>query len=223
MSSRTGMSSSSNSMSENVPLDGFPPAGAVEESEDPLFLILGSFPSVRSLEKREYYGNPQNHFWKIIRDCFGQPEPHSYAEKIEMLKMARIALWDIFSSCERPGSLDKDISRAQPNPIAEFLRRHPSIVAIGANGGAAAQGFSREFIKESALVEGGGGGGSGGGGSGGAALSRTGDSLVWTPGFSPERRIRVTRLPSTSPVPTAAFKTMADKLPYWKKFFTIHM
>ena len=172
-------------MSENVTLEGFPPAGAVEEGESPLFLILGSFPSVRSLEKREYYGNPQNHFWKILCDCFGQPEPFSYAEKIEMLKKARIAIWDIFSSCERPGSLDKDISRARPNPIAEFLRRHPSIVTIGANG---------------------------------AALSRTGDSLVWTPDFSPERRIQIARLPSTSPVPTAAFKTISDKMPYWKKF-----
>jgi len=203
-------------MSENVPLEGFPPAGAVEENEDPLFLILGSFPSVRSLEKREYYGNPLNHFWKAVSECVGQPEPLSYEGKIEMLKKARIALWDVFYSCERPGSLDKDISRAQPNPIAEFLRRHPSIVAIGANGGAAAQGFAREFVKGSALA----GGGSGGGG---AALSRTGDSLVWTPVFATERRIRVTRLPSTSPVPTAVFKTVADKLPYWKKFFTIQM
>lgn len=215
------MSSSSNSMSENVPLEGFPPAGAVEESEYPLYLILGSFPSVRSLEKREYYGNPQNHFWKIIHDCFGQPEPHSYAGKIEMLKKARIALWDIFSSCERQGSLDKDISRARPNPIEEFLRRHPSIVAIGANGGAAAQGFVREFVKKSTLAGGGGGDGSGSGG--GAALSRTGDRLVWIPSLSPERRLLVTRLPSTSPIPTAAFKAAADKLPHWKKFFTIHM
>ena len=207
------MSSSSNSMSENVTLEGFPPAGAVEEGESPLFLILGSFPSVRSLEKREYYGNPQNHFWKILCDCFGQPEPFSYAEKIEMLKKARIAIWDIFSSCERPGSLDKDISRARPNPIAEFMRRHPSIVTIGTNGGAAARGFAGEFVKGSAL----------GGGGGGAALSRTGDSLVWTPDFSPERRIHIARLPSTSPVPTAAFKTISDKMTYWKKFFTIHM
>lgn len=200
-------------MSENVPLEGFPPAGAVEEGESPLFLILGSFPSVRSLEKREYYGNPQNHFWKIVAECLGQPEPLSYAGKIEMLKKARIALWDIFSSCERPGSLDKDISQAQPNPIAEFLGRHQTIVAIGANGGAAAQGFAREFAKQTALASGG----------GGTALSRTGDSLVWTPDFSSQRRIQIARLPSTSPVPTAAFKTIADKMPYWKKFFTIHM
>jgi len=210
-------------MSENVPLEGFPPAGAVEESEYPLYLILGSFPSARSLAKREYYGNPRNHFWKIVSECVGLPEPHSYAEKIEMLKKARIALWDIFSSCERPGSLDKDISRARPNPIEEFLRRHPSIGAIGANGGAAAQGFAREFVKESTLAGGGGGASRGGEGRGGAALSRTGDRLVWIPSLSPERRLLVTRLPSTSPIPTAAFKTAADKLPHWIRFFTIHM
>ncbi|HWR11771.1 MAG TPA: DNA-deoxyinosine glycosylase [Rectinemataceae bacterium] len=197
-------------MSENAPLEGFPPAGAVGEGEEPLFLILGSFPSVRSLEKREYYGNPRNHFWKIICDCFGRPEPYSYEGKIEMLKKARIALWDVFASCERPGSLDKDISRVQPNPIVEFLRRRPSIVAIGANGGAAAQGFAIEIIGSKPRRA-------------GESFSRTGQCLDWTPGFAPGRRIRVTRLPSSSPVPTAAFKTAADKMPVWKLFFTIQM
>ncbi len=195
-------------MSEHVPHEGFPPAGAVEINETPLFLILGSFPSVRSLEKREYYGNPQNHFWRIVASCFGVLEPQSYAVKIEMLKEARIALWDIFSTCERQGSLDKNISLAQPNPIAEFLCQHPSIVAIGANGGVAALGCVDEFIR------------------GGKRLSRTGDSLEWMPGFSlisPERRILVTRLPSTSPVPSAGFRTASDKIPLWKAFFTIRM
>lgn len=186
-------------------LNGFPPAGALGEPE-PRFLVLGSFPSVLSLGKGEYYGNPRNHFWTIVAVSFGLPEPRGYDEKIAMLVSARIALWDLFASCEREGSLDVDISGAAPNPIADFLRRHSSIEAIGVNGGAAAAGFAAEFAFPK-----------------GERLAKTGDRRLWYPEFAPGRRITVVRLPSTSPVPTAAFKVAADKMELWKRFFTIHM
>ena len=38
--------------------------------EQPEVLIPGSFPSRQSLEKKEYYGNPGNHFWYIIEALF---------------------------------------------------------------------------------------------------------------------------------------------------------
>ncbi len=34
-------------------------------------LILGSFPSVLSLESGQYYGNPRNAFWPITAELFG--------------------------------------------------------------------------------------------------------------------------------------------------------
>ncbi|MGO9283590.1 MAG: hypothetical protein ACLP75_11505 [Mycobacterium sp.] len=40
---------------------GFPPV----VSDTAELLILGSFPSVRSLAVRQYYGNPRNAFWPI--------------------------------------------------------------------------------------------------------------------------------------------------------------
>ena len=34
--------------------------------DSPRVLILGSFPSEMSLARQEYYGNPQNKFWRIM-------------------------------------------------------------------------------------------------------------------------------------------------------------
>lgn len=204
---------SSSSMSEDSPsgrdkdlLHGFSPVGAVDAGEEPLFLILGSFPSVLSLERKEYYGNPKNHFWTVVSSCFGLAEPRSYDGKIELLKRCHIALWDVFACCERQGSLDKDIVRAMPNPVAALLSEFPTIKKIGANGGASASGFMKEVVRAS-----------------GAHFSRIGDILAWKPSFSSGRVIHLVRLPSTSPVPTAAFKSASDKMPLWREFFTIRM
>ncbi len=205
-------------------LVGFPPAGALgtdaaewgaahgvetgaEPSPEPRFLILGSFPSAQSLERREYYGNPRNHFWRIVARCLGRPEPGAYGEKLALLREGRIALWDAYAACERQGSLDKDIVAGAPNPVVRFIALHPSIEAVGLNGGAAAAAFLAGL-------------------SGGIPLPRlaySGDSALWTPGFDQARTMRVARLPSTSPVPTAGFKSAEDKFPLWKRFFTIQM
>lgn len=133
-------------------------------------------------------------------------EPRDYPRKIAMLKEKGIALWDVFASCERAGSLDKDIRGAQPNPLADFLLEHPHIGAIGANGGAAAAGIAAALGLP---PEG--------------RLKRTGDRYLWHPSFAPERSILVARLPSTSPVPSSDFRIAADKIALWKGFFTIQM
>ncbi|UMQ43489.1 DNA-deoxyinosine glycosylase [Chryseobacterium sp. Y16C] len=98
-------------------------------------LILGSIPGVKSLEKQQYYGHPQNKFWKIIFELFNESFTDDYEEKINVLKKHHIALWDVIDSCERKGSLDSEIRNEEANQIEELLEEYPNIHAIFCNGG----------------------------------------------------------------------------------------
>jgi len=98
-------------------------------------LILGSIPGVKSLEKQQYYGHPQNKFWKIIFELFQEEFTEDYARRIAVLKKHHIALWDVIDSCERKGSLDSEITNEEANQIAELLEKYPNIQAIFCNGG----------------------------------------------------------------------------------------
>jgi hypothetical protein len=60
-----------------------------------------------------------------------------------MVKRHRIALWDVLSSCERKGSLDKDIRAELANDIPRFVRRNPTMRTICLNGTTA----ERMFFK----------------------------------------------------------------------------
>ena len=73
-------------------------------------LILGSFPSVASLGKAQYYGHAQNHFWRLVGAVIAEPlYEMEYAQRLKMLLQHRIGLWDIIDKCKREGSLDSDI------------------------------------------------------------------------------------------------------------------
>ncbi|CAA7387422.1 DNA-deoxyinosine glycosylase [Chryseobacterium fistulae] len=98
-------------------------------------LILGSIPGIKSLEKQEYYAHPQNKFWKIIFELFGEELTMDYTEKINMLKKKQIALWDVIDSCERKGSLDSEIRNEEANQIIELLEKYPNVKTIFCNGG----------------------------------------------------------------------------------------
>lgn len=98
-------------------------------------IILGSIPGVKSLEKQQYYGHPQNKFWKIIFELFNENFTDNYEEKINILKKHRIALWDVIDSCERKGSLDSEIKNEAANQIEQLLENYPNIEAVFCNGG----------------------------------------------------------------------------------------
>jgi TDG/mug DNA glycosylase family protein len=111
-------------------------------------LILGSLPSVKSLEKQEYYGNPQNRFWRVLASVVGRQIPIDYPAKLDFLRANHVALWDVIEHADRSGSLDSNISNETVNDIPSLLRRYPSIHTIALNGSKAADTFSRYFNED---------------------------------------------------------------------------
>lgn len=84
-------------------------------------LILGSFPSVKSREEGFFYGHPQNRFWRIISEVFGDSLPLTVPEKKRFLLSNRIAVWDVIASCEIEGSSDNSIKSVTANDIRVIL------------------------------------------------------------------------------------------------------
>ncbi len=103
-------------------------------AEDAEVLILGTMPSVASLQQGFYYAHPRNAFWPILFDLLGE----AYSEDIEARKRLlighRIALWDVARSAIRPGSLDSAIREPAPNDIQWLLDRCPGIRNVLLNG-----------------------------------------------------------------------------------------
>lgn len=99
-------------------------------SATPKVLILGTMPSVKSLEQQEYYGNKQNVFWKLLFAVFDVPLSTVYADKVKLIQNHHLALWDVLQSCERVGSLDSAIKAEYPNNIQQLLQDYPSIQLI---------------------------------------------------------------------------------------------
>ena len=99
-------------------------------------LVLGSFPGVASLRAQQYYGHPQNHFWKILGALWALPlMQRPYPERLAALHAHGLGLWDVYGACEREGSLDADIRAAELNDFASVLRQCPLLEAIAHNGG----------------------------------------------------------------------------------------
>lgn len=117
------------------------------EAPDARMLILGSMPGAASLAARQYYAYPHNHFWQLIFAMLGEADPAEYETRIGLLQKRKIALWDVIQSCERPGSLDKDIRDAVPNNIPAFLFAHPDVKTVCFNGTTAQLTYDRHFQR----------------------------------------------------------------------------
>jgi double-stranded uracil-DNA glycosylase len=118
---------------------GFPPIS----SPSARVLILGSLPGRMSLERGEYYANPQNAFWKVIAARI--PDfPSDYSSRIAALIEQRVALWDVLAAATRSGSLDAAISDdAIPNNFHAFFHAHPNVQLVCFNGATAAKLYER--------------------------------------------------------------------------------
>lgn len=110
----------------------FPPI----EDAGARILILGSMPGRESLRAGQYYAHPRNAFWPIMEELTGSQPAQPYPVRVQMLKTAGIALWDVLASCRRPGSLDADIdpSSIYPNDFQTFSLNHPGISRVYFNG-----------------------------------------------------------------------------------------
>ena len=102
-------------------------------------LILGSVPSVTSLEKQQYYAHPRNAFWRIMAALFNQDKPLFYQQGLLILQAERVAVWDVLKSCHRLGSLDANIDSrsAEVNDFATLFKEFTQLRAVFFNGGTA--------------------------------------------------------------------------------------
>lgn len=166
-------------------------------------LIAGTAPSVKSLEHGQFYGHPQNFFWRVVYALFGRPseEPSEamlatgpryampdpdYDNRLDFLQASRLALWDVIHSCEREGSLDVNIKDERPNDFPGLLAHYPGIACIAFNGSKAYDTFRKYYGKD------------------GGALPR---------------KVALLKMPSTSPIPTKHMRNLHDRVEAWKSIF----
>jgi hypoxanthine-DNA glycosylase len=98
-------------------------------------LILGSFPSAASLAAGQYYAHRQNQFWRILGALINQPlYEMDYASRWPHVQAAGIAIWDVYATCEREGSLDSDIRLGVANDFAQLKILSPQLERICFNG-----------------------------------------------------------------------------------------
>jgi hypoxanthine-DNA glycosylase len=103
-------------------------------------IVLGSFPGVASLAAQQYYAHPRNQFWTILSALWQVDlTRRSYPQRVAELKQRGLAVWDVYATCRREGSLDSAIEDAVPNDLAGLRRRCPALQAVAHNGGESAR------------------------------------------------------------------------------------
>jgi double-stranded uracil-DNA glycosylase len=125
-------------------IQSFPPI----ENPTATTLILGSMPGKESLRAGQYYAHPCNAFWPIMGELIGATTTLPYEVRIQKLKSAGIALWDVLASCTRHNSMDADIEADSicANNFATFFLKHPNITHVFFNGTMAEQCYRKHVL-----------------------------------------------------------------------------
>lgn len=101
-------------------------------------LILGTMPSPKSREAGFFYMHPQNRFWSVISEVYGEKFNYknngikitsdsdtdiiaAITERRDFLLRHHLAMWDVLASCEIIGAADSSIKNAIPNDFTEIL------------------------------------------------------------------------------------------------------
>lgn len=111
-------------------------------------IILGSMPSLTSLDKRQYYGFNRNQFWTILGKLFNQDEFVDYEQKIATVLDNKLALWDTIKACRRINSSDSKITDVVVNNFEWLFKSYPDIEYVFFNGAKSEQVFRKYVDKE---------------------------------------------------------------------------
>lgn len=128
-------------MTESAICEGFSPI----VPEKAKIMVLGTMPSVASLNEAFYYAHPRNAFWPIMARYF-DVTLSTESQKRQLMMEQGILLWDVLNQCRRDGSLDSAISDPVPNNFESMFSVHTDLSAVLFNGQAAYQLFRKKVL-----------------------------------------------------------------------------
>ena len=117
-------------------------------NEQSKYLVLGSFPSVKSREVMFYYGHPRNKFFPTLFKVFNEEHSFDVSKRKEFLIKHEIALYDVIEECDIEGSSDSSITNVKPADIVSILKKYPNIKVIGITGGTASKLFQKYLLNK---------------------------------------------------------------------------
>lgn len=114
-------------------------------------LVLGSFPSVASLQAGQYYAHPRNHFWPLLSALWNVDlRALAYPARLQEALRRGLGIWDVYAHCRREGSLDSAIRDAGFNDLAGLKSHAPQLQGVAHNGGESAR--AMRFTKTLGLA-----------------------------------------------------------------------
>lgn len=91
-------------------------------NEHSKILILGSMPSVVSVQRGFYYMHPSNRFWKMLGLIYNENVyDYQIKEKKDFILKHNLALFDVIESCDIINSSDQSITKVLTNRIEELI------------------------------------------------------------------------------------------------------